>query len=272
MIRPGLVDELQAVVGAAVRSGSSPNALATSERSELSESQPSTRLLGQLVDDLAARERPEQPGELGGRPDGELRRVIRTAAVAHQVEQRRAQQPERLGARPHRRKTDLTQQHIGGEVVAGRPDETRQIGDRQRRSLEVLPDAAVADRVARGLVEDPVAREVAIGQPADTSINRRILPTLAVGSTILSSIATSVAPDLEVDHRRRDLRPLVGEGSEGGEGAGEGLHVLDGGMPRSPRRTGALASLSGGSRFYQMVTLSSGSSQRASLGATPKVE
>ena len=96
----------------------------------------------------------KQPGQLVGAADRELRGVVGAAVVAHEVEQGGAREAERLGAGAHGLEADAAQEDVGGQVVAGRADEGREVGDRQGRHLQVLPDARLAGDVARVAVQD----------------------------------------------------------------------------------------------------------------------
>ena len=157
------------MVGArGARAGRGRTRSATSERSVLSDSQPITRWLVRRVDDLAAGERREQPGELGWRADRELRRVVRAAVVAHEVEQRgaRAGRATRCARAPPRRPTWRSSTLVARlSLVAPTRAARSATGSEGACRCCQMPESPTA--VARGLVEDArSATELALGRGA----------------------------------------------------------------------------------------------------------
>ena len=300
----GLVHEQHAVVGLAVREGVEAERR-RDHRQVGVERQPAHHALGDLgAHDLAARERREQPGELLRRADRQLRRVVGSAVVAHEVEQGRAGEAERLGARAHRLEADVAQQHVRGQVVTRARDECGEVGERQRRRLHVLPDARVAHGVARRAVEHRERLGARAGEPGGDLDEQQ---HLADGRRRHHDVVVDREQHLagrEIGRPRRDLHARERELAEGVEAPGEVLvgllgavlAVSDAGVARSafgtlrrrhhsactiflgrsalPHRglrrarkrwTGRMSGVS-----YQIVTRSAGSSQRASSAVTPK--
>ena len=185
--------------------------------------------------------------------------------IEHEIEQRGAGQPEPLGARADGVEADLAQQHVGREVVARGTDQRREIGHRKRGGLQVLPDAAVADRVARRLVEDGEPAGVALGDPRRQLDEQQDLADARrrQGDALVDRGERFVR--VEVDHRRRDLGAVVGDLPQRRETRREVGDALDRAMTRRTRPAYAISSLRRRREFYQMVTRSFGSSQRASV-------
>ena len=121
--------------------GSSPVAEATSDRSWLRLSHSATCALTPTETACEFTRAAKTCGELARRAEREVRGVVGTALVAEAIEQRRALEPELLDPRAHRGQADAREQRVRGERVAGRCGEHREVRQRQRRRLEVLPDA-----------------------------------------------------------------------------------------------------------------------------------
>ena len=113
------------------------------------------------VNNFAARESTEQPRKLCGRADRQLRCIVGSALIAHQIKQGGAAEAQRFRAFAHGIEPDPAEQEIGCHVVARRTDECCEVGDGQRGSLHVLPHSAVSHEVARSFIEDAVPREIA---------------------------------------------------------------------------------------------------------------
>jgi hypothetical protein len=200
----------------------------------LSESQPSTRLDVRVSTTSPRASAANSQASFRGRPDRELRGVVGAAGVAHEVEECRALQAERLGAGAHRIQPHLAEQHVRREVVARRPHERREVGHRERRRLEVLPDPRVADGVARRLVEDAVAGEVAFCEPGRHLDEQQDLADARRRQRDPLVDGDEGAPGVEVEDGARHLGAVVREVAERPEARGEVLGGLGRPVPRRP--------------------------------------
>jgi hypothetical protein len=114
----------------------------------------------------------------------------------------------------------------------------------------VLPDAADSDGVARGLVKNPVAREVTLGESSRHLDEQQDLADARGGQHDAFVDRDEGAPGVEVHDGCRHLGAVVGEISEGRERRREIIRRLSAEVLRLAGRARAFAALGSCLRFY----------------------
>jgi hypothetical protein len=135
-------------------------------------------------------------------------------------------QAELLGAHPYRVEAHPAQQHVGGQVVARRADERRQVGERKRRHDEVLPDARLADGVALQTIDETQRARVAGLEPRGHLDEQEHLADRRGRHDDVVVDGEQHGTRREVDGARRHLHAGERELAEGGETAAETVSRL----------------------------------------------
>ena len=122
--------------------------------------------------------------------------------------------------------SDLLEQQVGREIVARGSDKRCEVSDRKGRCLQVLPDAALADGVANGLVENAVPREVLSAQTGGDLDEKEDLANARrwQHDPVVDREQRLVTG--EVDDVGGDLRTFVGQLAEGLETASEDASTI----------------------------------------------
>ncbi|OUD92435.1 hypothetical protein CMMCAS03_06900 [Clavibacter michiganensis subsp. michiganensis] len=187
-----------------------------------------------LVDDLAVHERGEERRELARGSHGELRGVVRPAGAARHVEERRATEAERLGARADGVEADEPEERVGGGRVARRADEGREVGDGQRRHHEVAPEARGAALVVQPAIHEVQRREVARRHARGELDEEEHAAEAGRGQRDVVVDREHDVARVEVGRAGRDPHPIEGEAAERAERGAEAVGRL---LPRVARGT-----------------------------------
>lgn len=196
--------------------------------------------------------------------------ITGTTHVTNLIEERGAHEPEPLRTRPHGVDSDQPQQHVSGEIVAGGSDERREIDDRESRNTQVLPDATVGDGVAGRALSRGDGAQRALGEPCAHLDQQQDLADARRRKNEMLVDGEQALARRDIDHRDGDASPLVGQRVERPTGPTEArtshlrqmARPTGGAVPSTP--------IPAEQALYQMVTRSSGASQRASSGPTSK--